>query len=162
MLAKSTDPDTSHDAATIAALSNGSRMIKSAIMQLLRANGPRTAFELRELYANQPGTDWPPCQPNTINRRVSDLVNIGLIVATSKRRKSPDGYDAIVWRPATRTERALLLRNHGLEPLVDVEVDWSKVSDIPRLRKRIAELDAEVKALLKRLEQREPQRYEVD
>ena len=171
MLARSTDPDTSHDAAVIAALSNNSKVIKSAIMQLLRWNGPRTAYELRELYfasSQWRVSEWPDCQPNTINRRVSDLANIGMVIATSRRRKSPDGREAIVWRAATRTERELLLRNHGLEPLVDVEMDWSKVRDVTRLRARIAELEkrqAEQDQLITKLQaelaRREPQRYEV-
>lgn len=150
MLARSTDPDTSHDAAAIAALSPGTAAVKSAIMQLLRENGPRTAFELRALYAEgrREGRSWPDVQPNSINRRVSDLKNIGLLVDTERRRKTPDFRDAIVWRPVTRTERDALIRYHGLAPLIEVEVDWQKVSDVKRLRARIAELEATVRGLV--------------
>lgn len=150
MLARASDPDTSHDAAAIAALSPSSAVIKSAIMQLLRQHGPKTAFELRELYFGSSQwriSEWPDCQPNTINRRASDLANIGLIVDTGQRRKSPDNRDAIVWRATTRTERKLLLRNYGMaEFAVEVETDWSKVSDVRRLRQRIAELERELSA----------------
>lgn len=150
MLARASDPDTSHDAAAIAALSPSSAVIKSAIMQLLRQHGPKTAFELRELYFGSSQwriSEWPDCQPNTINRRASDLANIGLIVDTRQRRKSPDNRDAIVWRATTRTERKLLLRNYGMaEFAVEVETDWSKVSDVRRLRQRIAELERELSA----------------
>lgn len=143
MLARSTDPDTSHDAAAIAALSPTSATVKIALMQLLRANGPKTAFELRTLYFDhRDWTFWPDVQPNTINRRISDLKNSGLVVDSGKRRKSPDDRKAIVWRAATRTERDMCLRYHGLAPLVDVETDWSKVTDVKQLRARIAELEA--------------------
>lgn len=147
MLARTSDPDTSHDAAAIAALSPSSREIKGAILRLLRSDGPATAFELRDLYfANRANEGWPDCQPNTINRRASDLANIGLIVDTGQRRKSPDNRDAIVWRATTRTERKLLLRNYGMAEFdVEVETDWSKVSDVRRLRQRIAELEAQLR-----------------
>lgn len=149
MLARASDPDTSHDAAAIAALSPSSAVIKGAILRLLRSDGPATAFELRDLYfANRANEGWPDCQPNTINRRASDLANIGLIIDTRQRRKSPDNRDAIVWRATTRTERKLLLRNYGMaEFAVEVETDWSKVSDVRRLRQRIAELEHEVRSL---------------
>lgn len=141
MLARNTDPDTSHDAGAIAALSPSAAIVKGAIMQLLRANGPRTAFELRDFYVAHP--EWPRVQPNSINRRVSDLRNSGLVRDTGRRRKSPDGRDAIVWRALTRTERDLLMRHHGLEPMpFEVATDWQKVSDVKRLRARIAELEA--------------------
>jgi hypothetical protein len=147
MLARASDPDTSKDAAAIAALSPSSREIKSAILRLLRSDGPATAFELRDLYfANRSHEGWPDCQPNTINRRVSDLANMGFVFDTQERRKSPDGRDAIVWRALTRTERAALMANYGLHPLVEVETDWSKVSDVRRLRARIVELEQELGA----------------
>jgi hypothetical protein len=148
MLARTSDPDTSKDAAAIAALSPDSRVIKGAILQLLRQHGGKTAFELRTLYREtrlRNDVDWPDCQPNTINRRVSDLANIGLVVDTGARRKTPDGRMAIIWRATTRTERNTLMLRHGLpEPLVEVETDWSKVSDVRRLRQRIAELEAQL------------------
>lgn len=149
MLARTSDPDTSHDAAAIAALSPSSREIKQAILRLLRSEGPRTAFELRELYdRNAFAEGWPPCQPNTINRRVSDLANAGLVADTGVRRPTPDRRPAIVWRALTTTERKLLLRNYGMEEFaVEVETDWSKVTDVRRLRQRIAELEKEVREL---------------
>jgi DNA-binding HxlR family transcriptional regulator len=145
MLARASDPDTSKDAAAIAALSPTSGAIKGAIMRALRKHGPRTAFELRELYlADGIG---PACQPNTINRRVSDLANMGFVHDTGQRRKTPDGRQAIVWRALTRTERTALLANYGLRAFdVEVETDWSKVSDVRRLRQRIAELEARLRA----------------
>lgn len=147
MLARASDPDTSHDAAAIAALSPSSREIKSAILRLLRSDGPATAFELRDLYfANRVDEGWPDCQPNTINRRVSDLANMGFVVDTGERRKTPDRRLAIVWRALTRTERNRLMANYGLGTFkIDVETDWSKVSDVRRLRQRIAELENELK-----------------
>lgn len=153
MLARASDPDTSKDAAAIAALSPNSVKIKSAIMQLLRAHGPKTAFELRDLYdlGRKMGHDWPDCQPNTINRRVSDLAGIGLVVDMKRRRPSPDGRKAIVWRAATFTERAILTTRYGLGGLIEldhVEIDWSKVSDVRRLRARIAELETTVRGMV--------------
>lgn len=155
MLAHATDPKTSEDAAAIAALSPASREIKSAILRLLRVHGPRTAFELRDLYFDAaPVQGWPPCQPNTINRRLSDLRNSGFVHEDGRTRKSPDGRDAAVWRPLTPTERRKLLAYHGLEPLVDVETDWNRVSDPVRLRSHIRTLtrlieekDREIKRL---------------
>lgn len=146
MLARHTDPDTSHDAAAIAALSPASREVKRIILGLLRRHGPHTAFELRERYLDVPGA--PVVQPNTINRRVSDLANIGLVVDTGIRRLTPDRRRAIVWRAPTRTERDALLRYHGLHPLVDVETDWSRVSDVKRLRARIAELEKTLRGMV--------------
>ena len=146
MLARASDPDTSHDAAAIAALSPNSRAIKQAIMHALRRHGPRTAFELRELYLVD--GIGPACQPNTINRRVSDLANIGMVVDTGNRRRTPDNRNAIVWRAAGPAERKLLLKNHGLAEFdIEVETDWSKVSDVRRLRARIAELEAQVREM---------------
>lgn len=156
MLARTSDPDTSQDAAAVAALSPQSRDIKSAILHALRRHGPRTAFELRELYLVD--GIGPACQPNTINRRVSDLANIGLVVDTGTRRKTPDNRSAIVWRVVSPAERGNLLRYYGMPPLMEVEVDWSKVRDVTRLRERIRELEAEVARLRA---QHEPQRYEV-
>jgi hypothetical protein len=148
MLARSTDPDTSHDAAAIAALSPSSAAIKTAILRALRKHGPRTAFELRELYL----TDGigPACQDNSINRRISDLRNIGLVVDTGNRRPTPYGRKAIVWRATTFTEQKILMLRYGLEGLVDiddVEVDWQKVSDVNRLRAEIARLQRQVALL---------------
>ena len=144
MLARASDPDTSKDAAAIAALSPSSREIKRIIMRLLRQHGPQTAFERREIYAGVFGA--PVVQPNTVNRRVSDLAGIGLVVDSGTRRDTPDRRKAIVWRATTRTERNLLMLRYGLpEPLVEVETDWSKVSDVRRLRARIAELENELK-----------------
>jgi hypothetical protein len=153
MLARTSDPDTSKDAAAIAALSPSSAKIKGAIMHLLREHGPKTAFELRSLYddARRNGADWPDCQPNTINRRVSDLAGIGLVVDMKRRRPTPDGRKAIVWRPVNATERAILTTRYGLGALVDlehVEIDWQKVSDVRRLRARIAELEHTVRGLV--------------
>lgn len=154
MLARTSDPDTSKDAAAIAALSPSSAKIKSAILQLLREHGPKTAFELRDLYfasSQYRVSEWPDCQPNTINRRVSDLAGIGLVVDIKRRRPTPDGRKAIVWRAVNATERAILMTRYGLGGLVDlehVEIDWQKVSDVPRLRARIAELEKTLRGMV--------------
>ena len=147
MLTRTTDPDTSQDAAAIAALSPSSTAIKSAILTPCGSTDPRTAFELREFYfRDRWKRGWPECQPNTINRRVSDLKNAGLLVDSGRRRTTTDGHPAIVWRAVTATERNILMTRYGLGGLIDIEdieVDWSKVTDPKRLRARIAELEEE-------------------
>ena len=58
--------------------------------------GGLTDFELAELLGRQ---------QTSVGKRRGELVNAGLIIATTRRRKSPSGSPAIVWQitPAGRS-----------------------------------------------------------
>ena len=89
------DPDTSK----LAALQLDPTAVgelKRAILVMLKP-GPNTAFELRARYSKvAPLLGWPHVQPNSINRRLSELKKDGLVFDTGERRETPDGRMAAV------------------------------------------------------------------
>jgi hypothetical protein len=98
------DPDASIAAAEYQARnSSRNQRVKDAILGLL-AEEPRTSFELQDAYFSwRMVNDWPDVQVYSINRRLSDLHNAGLVRAvvdgegTQLRRPSPAGATATVW-----------------------------------------------------------------
>lgn len=77
------DPQTSFIAAD--ALSDEQRReIKGAIIMLLSEH-PRTVSELtREYFTWRRENHWPGCKPDSIAKRVSELVNAGQVHASGK------------------------------------------------------------------------------
>jgi transcription initiation factor IIE alpha subunit len=86
--ARSTDPDTSHQAAELAKQSAGGH--RDLALRVLRANPDGlTDFELAELTG---------VAQTSIGKRRHDLYRAGLVVKTDLRRPSPSGSPAIVWK----------------------------------------------------------------
>lgn len=109
------DPDASKAAAAHQARnSTRNQRVKNAILGLL-AEEPRTSFELQDAYFSwRMVNDWPDVQVYSINRRLSDLHNAGLVRAVldadgvQVRRPSPAGATATVWEivPEAQDARA--------------------------------------------------------
>ena len=87
-LARATDPDTSHQAALFAAPKAESHRVIA--LRVLKAHPDGLSdFELSAL------TGVPQ---TSIGVRRKELVRMGLVEATDKRRPAPSGAKAIVWR----------------------------------------------------------------
>jgi hypothetical protein len=97
--ARSTDPDTSHEAA---AASPGLRAADRRKVLLIHASYPMglTDFELAALAARQ---------QTSFGKRRGELRDAGYIVDSSLRRPAPSGASAIVWQ-ITEAGRALARR----------------------------------------------------
>jgi hypothetical protein len=94
-LAHRNDPDTSMTAAERATHRS---IIKEAIVSLLLARGPATAFELRDLYFDyRARRDWPWCQAHSVDRRLSELHRDGVVEDSGVRRYSAYNRPAVVW-----------------------------------------------------------------
>lgn len=89
--ARTTDPQTSHDAAGSVQNEN---TIRYWVLKLL--DRPRTDVELVEVYGNMKYA--PRASESGIRSRRAELVADGLVEATDKRVKLPSGRNAIVWK----------------------------------------------------------------
>jgi len=92
-LAHHGDPQSSKDAA--AALDpNVNARVKRALLELLREQSS-APFEVQSLYQLLRDTKgWPKVQPHSVNRRLSDLKNAGLVRGTGEFVRTPDGAKA--------------------------------------------------------------------
>lgn len=86
-LARTTDPDTSHEAAESAVESAHTDRTKA--LALLRVRGPMTPYEVNALC----GWDYPRA-----NRRMSELERAALIAWTGATRATPSGRQSRVMR----------------------------------------------------------------
>lgn len=94
-LARPTDPETSHDAAE--SLTH-IKAVHRAIVQLLRT-APMTDFELKQIYRMERKAEgWPDIELESVRKRRSDLVSLGMVSSTGARRTDPTtGKTATVW-----------------------------------------------------------------
>lgn len=92
--ARHTDPHTSHDAA---ASVKDITATQAAILKLLAI--PHTDADL-VWYYQQGWNDTPRASESGIRSRRADLVKLGLVVDTGRRKKLPSGRYAIVWKAA--------------------------------------------------------------
>jgi hypothetical protein len=99
VLAHRNDPDTSHIAA--AALNSSDKAIIKAVIVDLLAKKPRAQFQLTAYYVKfRRAFGWPDCKPDSIAKRLSELVNDGLVVDTERRIQSPYSRPVAVWAAA--------------------------------------------------------------
>lgn len=97
-LARTTDPDTSHEAA--ASLDDPQiRASQEAVLTVLAAIGPSTDHVLARYYerAVQCGIDIPFQSPSGLRTRRKELTRMGRIVDSGIRDVTPSGRRAIVW-----------------------------------------------------------------
>jgi hypothetical protein len=86
------DPRTSHDAAGSISEYNISQC-RAIILGILRSEGDQIH---EEIIANERWHTFPQAE-SSIRTRCSELVRMGLVWPTSKRRVTKSGHAAIVW-----------------------------------------------------------------
>jgi predicted transcriptional regulator len=91
---RSTDPDTSHDAAKF-----DTSFLQQQVLFTLLKEGPLTSEEVSELLH---------INIVSISPRFKPLLNKGLIMDTGQRRKNRSGRSAILWR-AVVNDRTLAM-----------------------------------------------------
>jgi hypothetical protein len=96
--ARHSDPETSHQAAERATERAPSQRFLALSALVLAGDEGLTDFELAV---------WVNSNQNSIGVRRGELVKVGLVEATDKRRPSPTNSPTIVWR-ATANGRALV------------------------------------------------------
>lgn len=84
--ARSTDPETSHEAAESMVGAAGAQ--RAACLEHLRTVGPSIADEI------DAAMDW---RPTTAGRRLSELAEAGLARITSQKRRTRSNRNAFVW-----------------------------------------------------------------
>jgi len=87
--ARSTDPETSHAAASSMTQEKLSNQ-RETVFETLRVRGPMTDVDLVELL--------PLESPSGVRTRRRELVSAGLVEDTGGRETLPSGRKAIVWR----------------------------------------------------------------
>jgi hypothetical protein len=85
---RGSDPDTSVQAAWAASLKSGTAR-RIALQALVDSEDGLTDFELADITGYQ---------QNSIGKRRTELRDMGIVVDSGKRRKTPSGSSAIVWR----------------------------------------------------------------
>lgn len=97
--ARRTDPETSKQAA--ASVTNLGRT-RDAILKILKAHGPMTDEQIREIYAGRTefGHDYPFASPSGLRSRRSELVRLGLVVDSGQLGKTASGRQTIIWKVA--------------------------------------------------------------
>ena len=91
--ARTTDPQTSHEAAdSVQNLTETQEYILKALVR------PRTDVDIVEIYRNFKYA--PRASESGIRSRRAELVAAGLIEDSGERRKLPSGRNAIVWKLA--------------------------------------------------------------
>jgi hypothetical protein len=90
--ARSTDPETSWDAARSISR-DGLRENQAAVLRLLRRYGPLTDEQIGELYGHV-----PPQSPSGLRTRRHELQELGLVEDSGERARLRSGRQAIVWR----------------------------------------------------------------
>lgn len=100
-LAHTADPDTSHIAAAALNATQTER-VQEAILFMLREK-PRAAFQLTERYFKFRGAfGWPEgVKPDSIAKRLSQLVKDGAVVDTGRRASTKWGRPAAIWAVAS-------------------------------------------------------------
>jgi hypothetical protein len=94
--ARSTDPETSHDAA---ASIDHLRDRQMSVLTVLWDWGPMTDTDLVERYEGLAREELIPRQaPSGIRTRRKELVDLGLVSNSGARQKLASGRWAIVWR----------------------------------------------------------------
>lgn len=91
--ARVSDPVTSHLAAR--SVSN-TMLVQEQIVGLYRRFGPMTDEELCAMF--DAGPVW--ASPSSIRSRRAELVAVGVVVNTGRRRRTSSGRQAIVWNVA--------------------------------------------------------------
>ncbi|MFZ2488099.1 MAG: hypothetical protein WAZ19_08240 [Anaerolineae bacterium] len=92
---RTADPDTSRDAA-ILALETTATLRQRCLTALVAAGADGlTDFELAEIVGRQ---------PTSAGKRRGELVALGLVEATDRRRPTPSGATAIVWVATEATD----------------------------------------------------------
>jgi hypothetical protein len=90
--ARSTDPDTSHDAArSIGEMTE----VRQAVLDILRAIGPATDEDLEHAYH---ASSAPRQTGQSIRTRRRELVLMGLVGESGTLKRKASGRHAIVWR----------------------------------------------------------------
>jgi hypothetical protein len=93
--ARSTDPQTSHDAA--ASVGNITDT-KKAIVRILEVHGPLTDPEINAKYNKMVNLGIAPrASESGLRSRRSELVNIGVVEDTGFKQKLESGRNAIIW-----------------------------------------------------------------
>lgn len=93
--ARSTDPQTSHEAAS--KVQNISR-VQTVILLLLWTRGPMTDPQIAESYYEQVASGAaPPHSESGLRTRRKELVDSGYLSATGEKRKLDSGRYANVW-----------------------------------------------------------------
>lgn len=88
-LARTTDPDTSHAAARSASVKGPNQ--RTIVWQTLNQLSEATDYEIAQATG---------LLRSSAGKRRQELVELGLVEATSKRRLTDTGSTAIVWRPS--------------------------------------------------------------
>ena len=91
--ARTTDPDTSHDAAR--SLTHV-RESQEAVLRLFRRCGPMTDTALVSRYETV--GERPVQSPSGLRTRRSELTAAGLVIDTGRRVRLPSGRRGIVWK----------------------------------------------------------------
>lgn len=106
-LARTTDPDTSHDAAD--QVVPDLRLIQARVLGIFERHGSLTQHQLIAIYRHEHG----PAAESTVRTRCSELADAGLVRDTGDRVQLVSGRHAIVWQltpadlvAAVRAERA--------------------------------------------------------
>jgi hypothetical protein len=95
--ARSTDPETSHEAAASIG-SDKIRVSQQIVLDLLRVHGPMHDRTLADVYAML--AHLPPQSESGLRTRRSELVARGLVVDSGERVVLPSGRKAIIWKAA--------------------------------------------------------------
>lgn len=98
ILARTTDPETSHEAAR---LPRKGELIKGAVLAILGEDGPATHDQIVGRYNARlaAGHDYPPAGASSIRTRVAELVDEGLVdVLEAEWGRSTMGNRARRWR----------------------------------------------------------------
>lgn len=95
-LARTSDPETSHEAAESVRPFLTAR--REAVLLVLGGAGPMTDEELQAEYLFAAGMDIVPAQSASgLRTRRSELVDAGMVVDTGERRRTASGRQAVVW-----------------------------------------------------------------
>ena len=95
-LAHTNDPETSHESAASLNLKKNAQL-KEVILDLLRRR-PRAQFQLTKFYVKfKRANDWPDVKDDSVAKRLSELVQAGLVVDSGMKVESPYGKNVVVW-----------------------------------------------------------------
>lgn len=93
--ARTTDPQTSHDAAKKV---KGVSMVQNTILLILWTGGPMTDPQIAEAYYERVADGTAPNQSESgLRTRRKELVDMGKISATGEKRRLDSGRYANVW-----------------------------------------------------------------
>lgn len=98
--ARSTDPDTSHIAAAIRRDIAGNHRL---VLQLLADHGPMTDWDLSQQAARR----GIKIVPTSIGKRRQELLTVGYVCNSGRRRQTGTGATAICWQITSSGKQAL-------------------------------------------------------